>query len=128
MYENKFFKYEGEWTNGKKHGEWISRSKNRLLCHKGNFDHILFPKYIVLYKNVNMKRKYAKNGLHPIRQIPDHATFRGTRIRLTGVAPWAPPLSPSLGQLGVKLHPSTSDNQPKTHYILSIIEEQSHLM
>ena len=35
---------------------------------------------------------------------------------------------PSLGQLGVKLHPSTSDNQTKTHYILSIIEEQSHLM
>ena len=49
-------------------------------------------------------------------------------IGLTGVTPWAPPLSSCSGHSGDKLDPSTSHNQPESPYLLSAIEGQSHLI
>ena len=46
-------------------------------------------------------------------------------IGFTGDVPWAPPLSPSSDHWGDKLHTSTSHNQPKPQYLLSVIKGQS---
>ena len=43
-------------------------------------------------------------------------------IGLTGVVPWAPPLSPCSGYSGDNIHPSTIDKQPKPHYLLTLAE------